>query len=165
MLKRSEGPDLSGTTRLQISTAGVRILSPVSCLLPSVPLCLCAFVAMTQLCKTNPIPKTSKSPQNHIPPGFTPIFRPAGLEKTNPNKPNLSLAQTTTLTQFSPKPPAPRPSSVVSLPSSVFRPPSSALRPPASPPRSYLPIRQLAHYPRFRYNPPFQQAVLQRISQ
>ena len=38
------------------------LLSFVACVFPpSVPLCLCAFVATSQLCKTNPIPKTQNS--------------------------------------------------------------------------------------------------------
>ena len=52
--------------------------------------------------KTNPIPKTPKSPQSLLHQGFTPILRPAPVEKTNPNKPNFNFAQTAGLAQIPP---------------------------------------------------------------
>ena len=60
-----------------------------SCLLSLVPfhsLCLSAFVAMSQLCKTNPIPKSPKPTQPLMPQRITPLFRPAPPKKTNPNQ-------------------------------------------------------------------------------
>lgn len=66
-----------------------RILSPVS--YPgslSSPSCL---QFMTQLCKTNPIPKSPEFPQPLLPQRLTPIFAFTPLKKTNPSKPN-SLA-------------------------------------------------------------------------
>jgi len=62
--------------------------SPVSCILSF--LCLRALVATSQLCKTNPISKTTKSSQSLVYQGLTPIFRSQPPEKTNPIKPNLS---------------------------------------------------------------------------
>jgi len=43
---------------------------------------------MSQLCKTNPIPKTPESPQSLLPQRLTPIFAFTPVKKTNPNKPN-----------------------------------------------------------------------------
>ena len=67
----------------------------VSCLLSLVPFSpsrLRGFVVTSQLCKTNPIPNTPKSPQPPAPQGLTPTFRPTRSKKTNPNKPNSSGA-------------------------------------------------------------------------
>jgi|SRR3990172_2086167 len=78
------------------------ILSPVSCILSSthtpypallascalVPCALPPSVATSQFCKTNPISPTPRSAQLLVSQSVTPIFRPAPLEKTNPNKAN-----------------------------------------------------------------------------
>ncbi len=45
-------------------------------------------VAVTQLCKTNPILATTKPPQHLSPQRLTLIFHLTGIKKTNPNKPN-----------------------------------------------------------------------------
>ena len=64
---------------------------PVPCVFPpSVPLFLCAFVATSQLCKTNPISSTPKSPQHPVSQGLTKNLHSAKLRKTNPIKANSS---------------------------------------------------------------------------
>jgi len=62
------------------------LLSPVFCILSY--LCLRVFVVTSQLCKTNPIRKTTESPQPLLPQRLTLIFAFTPVEKTNPNKPN-----------------------------------------------------------------------------
>jgi len=67
---------------------------PVPCVFPpSVPLFLCAFVATSQLCKTNPIPKTQKSAQPLMPEGVTAILLVPNAQKNKPNQTQLVAAK------------------------------------------------------------------------
>jgi hypothetical protein len=50
-------------------------------------------VVTSQLCKTNPIPKTPESPQSLLPQRLTPIFAFTPVKKTNPIKPNFKIGK------------------------------------------------------------------------
>ena len=66
-----------------------------------VPLCPCllcssplrAFVAISQLCKTNPISKTAKPPQPLMPQRLTPSFRSPPPPKNKPNQTQFITAK------------------------------------------------------------------------
>src|SRR3990172_9016070 len=61
-----------------------------------VPLCsspLRAFVAISQLCKTNPISKTAKPPQPLMPQRLTPSFRSPPPPKNKPNQTQFITAK------------------------------------------------------------------------
>ncbi len=101
MLRRSRNPDLSGNNQSSISQIRRGRANAPIC-----PICLFLRVLVASwqefalysckapstnrpfVRKTNPIPKTPKSIQLPIKQRVTPIFRSAGIEKTNPNKPN-----------------------------------------------------------------------------
>jgi len=69
------------------------IFSAFSVTSVAVPLRLCVFVATSQLCKTNPIPKTPKSPQPLMPRWFTPILHSAPNKKNKPNQTQFIAAK------------------------------------------------------------------------
>jgi len=65
------------------------------CSLPSLwlfPSCLCALVAMSQLCKTKPISSTPKPMQPPLPERVTPILRSASPPKNKPKQSQSSNA-------------------------------------------------------------------------
>ena len=160
MLKRSESPDSSGSNQIadplgspnpdfpgEIRVSSIKDQELSIRHLPHLLSCPACQPSTHLLCKTNPIPSSPKPTQPLMPHGFTPIFRPAPPEKTNPTtegspehsrriKPNLSRRspeRSRRSARGGPDSPKarPRPSSVISRPSSVFCPPpftSSASR-------------------------------------
>jgi len=57
------------------------------------PWCLCVFVATTQLCKTNPIPKTQKPPQPLMPERLTAIYSYPHAQKNKPKQTQFIAAK------------------------------------------------------------------------